>query len=259
MPFIEHDQLRLHYEVEGDGPPLLLHHGLTRTLESWRVHGFTEPLRQRFHLILVDGRGHGRSDAPTDPAAYEASRRAADLVATLDALDIERAHLWGYSMGGHVAYAFAQLAPHRLRSLIVGGQHPYPRDRTYDNSRLEVIRQGMEAFVRDSERTSGPLAEPERTHVLNQDPGAMEAVCIAYRDATGLEVGLDRLTVPVLLYCGAADRHLEGMRRTAALLPHAHLVELPGLTHPQAGQRSDLVLPHVLDFLAALEDAPAAT
>ena len=255
MPYATNEDLRLYYELEGppEAPPLLLHHGLTRTLESWRVHGFTAALAERFRLILVDGRGHGRSDAPHEAAAYTAERRASDIVAVLDAVGAEQAHVWGYSMGGHVAYAVARYAPERLRSLIVGGQHPYPRDRQYDDRRLEVIRRGMLAFVEDSERLSGPLAEPERSAVLAQDLDAMVAVCEAYRDASGLDEGLAELTVPTLIYCGDRDRHFEGARRAAATIPGARFVPLEGVTHPEGGQRSDLVVPHVLEFLAAVD------
>src|SRR3954471_17730477 len=98
MPFAQSDAGRIHYQVEGDGPPLLLHHGFTSSLEAWRFFGFTEALRSRYQVIMVDALGHGQSDKPHDIAAYSQLQRCRDVLAVLEALDIERVHYVGYSL-----------------------------------------------------------------------------------------------------------------------------------------------------------------
>ena len=77
MPFATNDDVRIHYEREGSGPPLVLHHGLFQALQAWRDDGYVEALAGDYALILMDPRGHGASDKPHDPAAYTLDKRAA--------------------------------------------------------------------------------------------------------------------------------------------------------------------------------------
>src|SRR3712207_4870218 len=100
MPYVNNDDTRIYYEVEGAGPPLVLLHGLSDSLASWRDYGFVAGLASDYRLILIDARGHGRSDKPHDPNAYGHAQRAADVAAVLDDLAIDRAHFLGYSLGG---------------------------------------------------------------------------------------------------------------------------------------------------------------
>jgi pimeloyl-ACP methyl ester carboxylesterase len=95
MPYANHKGVRIHYEVDGTGPPLVLEHGLGTSLELWRLTGFAEPLKSDYQLILVDPRGHGASDKPHDPEAYRMAFRVADVVAVLDDLQIGKAHYCG--------------------------------------------------------------------------------------------------------------------------------------------------------------------
>ena len=64
------DGVRVHYEVEGDGPPLLLVHGRGWSMKDWYRHGFPEALRDKFQVILMDTRGFGESDKPHDEKLY---------------------------------------------------------------------------------------------------------------------------------------------------------------------------------------------
>ena len=64
MPYADNQGVRIYYEVEGQGPPLVLGHGGSYTLEMWREWGYTDGLRDEHQLILLDFRGHGRSDKP---------------------------------------------------------------------------------------------------------------------------------------------------------------------------------------------------
>src|SRR6185312_14162912 len=125
MPYANNAGVRIHYEIEGDGPALVLQHGFTQSLEDWAECEYLAPLRPKYRMILVDARGHGGSDKPHDEAAYTLDRRAADVTAVLDAERIEKAHFWGYSMGGWIGFGMAKYAPHRVNALIIGGQHPF--------------------------------------------------------------------------------------------------------------------------------------
>src|SRR5262249_42224132 len=125
------DGVSVSYEDLGRGAPLMLLHGVTESRESWHEAGYVEQfLRRGRRLILVDGRGHGRSGRPGEPAAYSGRSRAADVIAVLDHAGIRRASIMGYSMGGVVALATAAFHPKRVRSLVVNGAHPFAEDLT---------------------------------------------------------------------------------------------------------------------------------
>jgi pimeloyl-ACP methyl ester carboxylesterase len=128
MPYATNDGVRIYYETEGSGPPLFLHCGFTQSLQDWRDAGYVAALRDDYHLVLLDPRGQGKSDKPHDPSAYTHDCLVADIVAVLDAEGVETAHYWGYSFGGRMGFAIAQHAPHRLRSLVVGGNSARPQD-----------------------------------------------------------------------------------------------------------------------------------
>ena len=121
MPFIENDGIRLFYELEGQGYPLFIHHGLGGHPDSWREMGYVEALSENNMLILLHARGHGKSDKPHTSEAYAMKNMVGDVTALLDHLEIEKAHFHGYSMGGRVGLATRKFAPARFTALVIGG------------------------------------------------------------------------------------------------------------------------------------------
>lgn len=158
MPYVDNQGVRLYYEVEGEGSPLVLVHGFSDSLESWREYGYTEPLKQKYRLVLIDARGHGASDKPHDPEAYGLQQRPADIVAVLDYLDIHQAHYFGYSLGGWIGLGLAKYTPERVSSFIIGGAQPYGQS-------MELFRQALgqdiEGWVAVVEKMLGSPASPE--------------------------------------------------------------------------------------------------
>jgi len=101
----------------GDGPPVLLLHGLGCGKRMW-FHQI-RALRRRFRVIAYDLRGHGQTDAPQRATEYSSAHLARDLVGVLDALDIERAAIVGFSLGGGPALALAASRPERVSRLVL--------------------------------------------------------------------------------------------------------------------------------------------
>jgi 3-oxoadipate enol-lactonase len=101
----------------GDGPPVVLLHGLACGKRMW-FHQ-TMALRNRFRVIAYDQRGHGLTDAPAVAADYSAGHLARDLVGVLDALKIARAAIVGFSLGGGPALALAASKPERVSRLVL--------------------------------------------------------------------------------------------------------------------------------------------
>ncbi len=250
MPYVDNSGVSIHYHVEGEGPPLVLQHGLTNSLKTWYAYGFVEELRKDYRLILVDARGHGRSGKPHDPQDYDLKLRVNDILAVMDNLGVEKAHYMGYSMGGRIGFGIVMHAVDRFHSLIIGGISADTQNS--DNppqDRIDSLRQGMAHYVAEAEAKEGPMEAGRRERLLDNDPEAMIAATTAPRGTDGVEALLPGLDLPCLLYCGDADGFVPGSKAAAQAIPGAVFVPLPGLDHGQASRAGDLVLPHVTKFL----------
>ncbi|MGI8551525.1 MAG: alpha/beta fold hydrolase [Dehalococcoidia bacterium] len=263
MPYATNQGIRIHYEVEGSGPPLVLQHGLTSRLESWYDRGYVAALRSDYRLILIDARGHGQSDKPHDATLHGVMLMATDVIAVLDDLSIANAHYFGYSMGGIIGWALAKQRPDRIASFILGGSHPYVGrsepyglSREWFEERITVLQQGMAAYVASMEAQVGPMPPEQKALLLQNDADALIATCsAALRDSPNLDDILRTMTMPCLVFSGDADFVYAGVKECVRHMPNVTFVSLPGLNHGQAIQRSDLVLPHVTTFLAEASQA----
>ncbi len=121
MPTATINGINLHYEIEGEGPPVLFIHGLGSSGRDWSYQ--TGVLKQRFQCIAYDARGHGRSDKP--PGPYKVTQHAADAFALLDHLAIQEVALVGLSMGGMIAFQMAVDAPPRLPGMVIINSGPH--------------------------------------------------------------------------------------------------------------------------------------
>lgn len=116
MVFVENEGIKIYWDEQGQGEPILLIMGLGYPSSLW--HRTRPLLAQYFLTIAFDNRGVGSSDVP--PGPYSISTMASDAAAVLDAAGISSAHIFGVSMGGMIAQEFALQYPARARSLILG-------------------------------------------------------------------------------------------------------------------------------------------
>lgn len=113
--------VKIAYTVHGSGSPVLLVHGLHGSgATNWTLPGITAALAKAHRVIVMDCRGHGKSDKPQTEADY-GEKMVDDVIALLNHLDIRKAHLAGYSMGGMIAMKTAVLHPERVQSLLLCG------------------------------------------------------------------------------------------------------------------------------------------
>jgi pimeloyl-ACP methyl ester carboxylesterase len=250
MPYARNGSVRIHYEVEGEGPALVLQHGFSESVIDWYEAGYVSALKTDYRLILIDARGHGASDKPHDPDAYVLNRRAGDVAAVLDSLDIAQALFWGYSMGGWIGFGIAKYAKERVRALIIGGQHPYARSMGALWHLVQTgLAQGSEEFVAGMEEMFGPESSERKGRLLSAD---LEAYLAQAQDRPGLEDILPSMSMPCCLYAGEIDPIYPEVEACSRQMPHVTFFSLPGLNHCDAYTRSALVLPRVTTFLKAL-------
>ena len=117
MPKIDRDGIKLHYEVHGRGPALILTHGYSSTSAMWK--GQIDALSKHHKLVLWDMRGHGQSDYPDDPSAYSEAHTVADIAALLDEVGARQAIVGGLSLGGYMSLAFYRVHPERVSALLI--------------------------------------------------------------------------------------------------------------------------------------------
>jgi pimeloyl-ACP methyl ester carboxylesterase len=244
--FAENAGVRIYYEVQGSGPPLLLHHGFTGSAEGWRQYGYTDALANQFRVIAMDARGHGKSDKPHDEAAHTMELRTGDIVAVLDACDVERVHYWGYSMGGRTGFAFLQMHPERVATLINGAAASYsPKlEEKSLRQRAEGLRSGdLKAAAQALNTTEEAMALLLR----DNDPEALASSSLGLLSWNGVDPST--LNAPSLHYAGELDPLLQATRRAASAMPGAVFQMIPGVNHLTGFARSDLVLPLATGFL----------
>jgi 3-oxoadipate enol-lactonase len=237
------DGTRLHFAVFGNeaGPPLLMIQGLGADARAWAFQ--RRALGRRFRCIAFDNRGAGRSDKPT--GSYDLEAMAADAVAVLDEVGIDRAHVMGASMGGVIAQLVAVRHPSRVRSLVLActacRHHPWRRELLEDWAR--TAERGLGAMsIRSFRWVVGPrsqrrlfLALQLFGSVLRSVPphafaGQVEAI-LSTDDALRTELTL--LSLPTLVIVGSQDilTPVGDSEELAELIPGAELVVLSGAAH----------------------------
>ena len=258
MPYANNQGIRIHYEVEGAGPPLVLQHGSTAWLESFYDTGYVDGLKEDYQLILMDARGHGASDKPHEPEAYGRALMASDVVAVLDDLGISKAHFLGLSMGGQVGWAIAKFFPERFHSLIIVSAVPVERDPSepspWAEQQIALMRQDRETIVTAMEKAFGQWwRSGYRERYLAADLEAHIAR-FSLREWVGLEDALPTMETPCLVTRGELEPNYSRIEELVRGMPNAVFVGLPGLAHFDACCRTDLLLPHIRQFLASVPD-----
>jgi pimeloyl-ACP methyl ester carboxylesterase len=113
--------VKIHYTVQGKGEPVILLHGLFASGQmNWGMPGVTAALATDHQVIAIDFPGHGASDAPRGEEAY-GLQMVEDVVLLMDHLNVKKAHIVGYSMGGMVTVKLMVTHPDRVISGLVGG------------------------------------------------------------------------------------------------------------------------------------------
>lgn len=253
MPHAVNDGVRIHFETSGTGPALLLHHGRLENGDVWKELGYVQALQPGRRIVLVDARGHGRSDKPTDTASYAARTMASDMVAVLDALGIDRADVLGYSMGGRIGFMGLAYFPERFASLIAGGAGPYGPaiSREHELTLAASLATGMAGYLAQLEAMlKQTLPTAKRRVLLANDAPAMAALTTQVAEWSSVVPAVRASGLPVQLYGGTADPIWPRVAQAHQDLPGSRLAALEGLGHADAPLQVARVVSIVEAFLA---------
>ncbi len=255
--FIELNGVTHHYVSKGEGPPVVLVHGLGGTLHSW--YGVTENLALHHHVLALDLRGHGRSD--TTEGTFSIGSFAADVEALIGALELPAVTLVGHSMGTLVAQHLAARRPEVVDNLVLVGGISYfepPARDTYRRRAERAEADGMDALVDDwlpgalAPRTAAKLPQLVgllREMFLRNDPASYAKSCRALADAPPLR--REDIGQPTLLLVGDHDRSTpiamaEELHRE---IPVSQVRVVAGAAHWAALEQPDALAAAILEFL----------
>jgi pimeloyl-ACP methyl ester carboxylesterase len=263
MPYANNGEINIYYEVEGEGPPLVLGHGGAYSLDMWREWGYAEKLRDDFLLVMLDFRGHGRSDIPPEPSERRTGMED-DVIAVLDTLDIPKAHYFGYSMGASVGFRLAASRfAMRFFSFILGGMTPYewPEEMIKAiNMSIEgykLRRTDPEAYIQWMEDLLGHrLSEEEKDELLSKEGDAEASVTrhSGLLDTPPLSnEELAQVPAPCLIYCGDQDPFHAGAMESVNHIPRAAFASLEGFNHITAITESDFIVPYIKAFTSVVD------
>ena len=230
MPTLDRDGVKIHYDIAGSGPALILTHGYSSTGEMWA--GQIAPLEPHFKVITWDMRGHGQSDYPADQA-YSEEATVGDMAALLDAAGASNAVVGGLSLGGYMSLAFHLAHPERTRALLIIDTGPgYKNDQARDGWNANALKraeryeaEGLPDLSRASaevrlarHRDATGLARAARGMLTQKTPRVIES--------------LPGVKVPAVVIVGANDTpFLAASDYMAAKIPGASLAVIPDAGH----------------------------
>ena len=266
------DGTSLAFEETGSGTPVVFVHEFAGDLRSWEPQ--VRHLSRRYRCITYNARGFPPSGVPDDTGAYSQDRARDDILAVLDGLGVERAHVVGLSMGGFSTLHFGLAYPDRARSIVVAGvgygaePEQQERFRSEADNITEFLRtRGMAAFAETYS------LGPTRVQFQNKDPRGWGefADMLAEHSAEGsahtqqgvqkqrpsvFDLGdrMKELTVPTLIVTGDEDWPClvpsVFMKRT---IPSAGLLVVPNTGHTVNLEEPAAFNAAVADFFAQVD------
>jgi 2-succinyl-6-hydroxy-2,4-cyclohexadiene-1-carboxylate synthase len=276
---IEGADVRLNYEVIGEGTPVTLLHGFTQSGHSWQE--LISMMPDGWKWVVPDLRGHGETHVrPSAPHTMEAC--TADLEMLWDHLGITRTHLVGYSMGGRLALHAAAARPERILSLLTIGAHAGLKEAAREARRrgdealaARIEADGLEAFVTYWSNLAlfaglerrGPsfVAQVRAERMKNHVAGLAESL-------RGMGAGamrpvwdeLARLTWSCSFVAGQLDHgYVESARRLAASVPNGRVVVVQRAGHAVHQERPEafarLLLAHLEAASPKSEASPSSS
>jgi pimeloyl-ACP methyl ester carboxylesterase len=278
---VEANGIRLHYTRTGDAqPPLVLAHGVTDDGLCWTP--VAETLAPDYDVIMVDARGHGRSDAPE--TGYDPATQAADLAGVIVALGLRKPAVLGHSMGAATTLVLAGMYPDVPRAIQLEdppgwwtaaepaqGEGPaattsaiYGRERA-DHERLmgmqawfNEIKRKTRADLIAEQRAAAPIwseaeLEPWAESKLRVSPHVINVLDPATPRTVDWPAVLRRITCPALLITADTDRGAvltkEGANALRALVPQLQIAHIPGAGHNIRREQFDRFIEVVRAFL----------
>ncbi|MHB8203040.1 MAG: alpha/beta fold hydrolase [Desulfomonilaceae bacterium] len=266
MPYQELGNIKLYYEVHGQGTPLVMIRGLGSNADHWYAQA---PIfAQYFKVIIFDNRGIARTSDPGGD--YTVPMMAADTLDLMDALELKQAYVMGLSMGGMIAQELAMNCPDRVKGLVLVCTHcggharigstpevaELFKEMILENTPESKVKAATTLFYKDTLRNS-PEIPTYYSEVSLKNPAKTE-ILIKQWEAVQQHDTFDRLpqiTAPTLVVTGTEDLLIppENSRILAERIPNAELKVIPHAGHQVLIEQAAACNEAILDFLKRCE------
>ena len=261
MPYATLEGIQLYYALQGrEGQPVILFlHGLGSSAQDWAAQ--MDYFERDYRVLVADMRGHGQSDKPRGP--YTMRQFAADVIALLDHLKIDRVHGVGLSMGGMIAFQLAVDAPQRLRSMTIINSGPAVVPHTFKDRFAIWMRFWIVRYM--GMRKMGETLAPRL--FVDPDQAALRQRFIeswaandprAYQDAMraiagwSVEDRIGAITTPTLIISADHDyTPVAAKEAYIAKMPNATLKVIENAHHAVAVERPEAFNTVLDDFIKA--------
>ncbi len=261
MPYFDNDGIKIYYEIEGEGPPVVMIHGFSENLEdNWKEKNWVETLKNNYQLILLDCRGHGKSDKPHGDSYY-GQKMMDDIIKLMEHLSIEKANFFGYSMGANITFRLLLTKPEIIISAILGGFVLTLSEKEISKD-IEGTKRIIEAFKAESiDQVKKPMARAFRMIAESGDNDllALAAVQAGWlKDWTEtmtspaqMRESLKKIKVPVMTVVGSTEIFSGDKTLMAQLVPDACHFQIQGKDHLSATSdpKFHMVVKAFLDFV----------
>jgi pimeloyl-ACP methyl ester carboxylesterase len=260
--FFDSNGVQIRYVEQGDGPPVVMLHGYTGTLDRHFIaNGVFATIAKEHRAIAMDLRGHGKSGKPHDPKAY-GDELAKDVVRLLDHLKLQRAHIVGYSLGAVIAGRLSATNPDRLASAAFIGHHP---DREISAADAKFVEDSIRELESDLpfrslavaiQPTGTPMPSDEELRKLVAPLAAandVKALAAMWRGGAFLlttDAALKAARFPMIEIIGTLDPAVSEVEPLRKAHPQIKMLVLEGATH--GGEQGVLRRPETMAALREL-------
>jgi pimeloyl-ACP methyl ester carboxylesterase len=236
--------VKIHYYVEGQGEPVLLIHGFAASVQvQWELPGIVRALAKDHRVLVMDVRGHGKSDKPTDVKKY-GPEMVEDAVRLLDHLKIKKAHVVGYSMGALITGKLLATHPDRLLSATLGGAGVVPAGAKmppFVEELADSLEQGkgigpllLALTPPGKSKPPEALIQQANRMLVGDRAKALAAVVRSWKDLAVTKEQLRANKVPVLVLIGADDPLKQSVDLIKDDLANLKIVKIDGADHLSA-------------------------
>ena len=287
MAWLERGHVKIYYEDEGEGEgePIITTHGLMEDCGYWRETGVTEKLAERYRVISMDMRGHGRTVVDGEPHGYDVGTMANDFSALADALNLARFHILSHATGGMAAVRYAMTTSERLISLMLTdtGSATVPEipgvefteemremhRLTAETRKTATVEEWMALaraepgpflFKMDEHPDSEAMFKIFEGFIERSDPVAIRDLMMSfYTDPDPMVAGLRQIQCPTLVLLGEFDIvFLEPSAILAREIPNARHVILDNIGHMTAIEDPERTTREIIQFIASVEQGGIA-
>jgi 3-oxoadipate enol-lactonase len=250
--------IEIHYEISGSGPVVAFAHSLGSDQSIWQAQ--KSALAGRHTVLTYDLRGHGQTEASA--GAYDFNLLAADAIALLNALKIDKASFVGISLGGMIGQALALAAPQRLKKLVLAdttSRYPPEAQATWPERIRQIEAGGLEPLVGPTlerwftvpYRAAHPDTVTRIGNLIRNTPVAGYTGCCHAIAALDFTKRLKALNLPALVLVGDQDAGTPPAmaRELATAIPGAQLEIIPGAAHLSNIEQAETFNRLLLQFL----------